>query len=299
MVRLDVQTTEQQMQRSARQRLLAGLPLKERRVDVLGTATSVLEGGRGSPIVLLHGGIQSGGTVWWRVVPRLTERHRVVIPDIPGLGRSEPLTRLDARTFAAWLSGLLRLTCREEPTLVAHSAPGGLAARLAVQGRPSLRGLVLVDAAGLSRFRPSPGFLVALLRANMRPSVSATEKFLRRVVADLDRSREESGEPWEAFVTSVASSSGVPAVKQTMRQLVKAGTKRLSEDELRGLRVPTALLWGRHDPLIPVRVAETASASYGWPLRTVDGAGHLPHLEQPDVFVEALAGLMGGKGLSP
>jgi hypothetical protein len=108
----------------ARRRLLAGLPVRQRRVDAGGVSTALLEGGAGSPLLLLHGGIECGGAYWAPVIPRLVENHRVVVPDAPGLGESEPLARLDDETFAHWLRDLIRLTCDARPTLVAHSLFG-------------------------------------------------------------------------------------------------------------------------------------------------------------------------------
>jgi len=65
---------------------------------------------------------------------------------------------------SGWLDGLIELSCGEQPILVAHSTPGALAARFAVEHGDRLRRLVLVDAAGLAPFRPSPGLLVAAAR---------------------------------------------------------------------------------------------------------------------------------------
>lgn len=62
-----------------------------------GVATSVLQAGQGPPL-LLHGGIECGGPYWAPVVSRLAERHLVVVPDVPGLGESEPVERLDTTT---------------------------------------------------------------------------------------------------------------------------------------------------------------------------------------------------------
>ena len=72
----------------ARNRMLAGLPVTARTLDIDGIATSVLEGGDGPPLVLLHGGIECGGAMWAPVLTRLMEHHRVVVPDVPGLGES-------------------------------------------------------------------------------------------------------------------------------------------------------------------------------------------------------------------
>ena len=76
-----------------RARLLAGLPVTERRVQLAGVSTAVLEGGSGPPVVLLHGGIESGGVYWAPVISRLAQSNRIVVPDLPGLGESEPVAR--------------------------------------------------------------------------------------------------------------------------------------------------------------------------------------------------------------
>jgi pimeloyl-ACP methyl ester carboxylesterase len=82
---------------TVRDRLLEGLPLQQRQRELHGIATSVLEGGDGPTLVLLHGGIQAGGVIWWRVLPRLATTHRVVVPDLPGWASQRPL--------AAWTQG--------------------------------------------------------------------------------------------------------------------------------------------------------------------------------------------------
>src|SRR5919197_5155852 len=81
---------------NARERLLAGLPVAERRLELAGISTAVLEGGAGRPVVLLHGPGEYGAK-WMRVIPDLVTTHRVIAPDLPGHGASEvPGERLDA-----------------------------------------------------------------------------------------------------------------------------------------------------------------------------------------------------------
>lgn len=63
----------------------------------------------------------------------------------------------------------------------------------------------------------------------------------------------------------------------------------IPDAELRRIDVPTALVWGRHDRMASLRHAQTASATLDWPLHTVDDAGHLPDVEQPEAFLSALA----------
>jgi len=69
----------------AHERLLAEIPVAERRLQLAGVSTSVLEGGDGLPIVLLHGPGEFAAK-WLRVIPDLVRTHRVVAPDLPGHG---------------------------------------------------------------------------------------------------------------------------------------------------------------------------------------------------------------------
>src|SRR5687767_2627186 len=73
--------------KSAREALLEALPVSERRLELAGISTSILEAGNGPPLVLLHG---PGGYAahWMRLIPGLSATHRVIAPDLPGHGSS-------------------------------------------------------------------------------------------------------------------------------------------------------------------------------------------------------------------
>jgi pimeloyl-ACP methyl ester carboxylesterase len=273
--------------RGPRERMLARLPVAERRLELAGVSTAVLEGGAGPPLVLLHGGIECGAAVWAPVVARLAERHRVVLPDLPGLGESEPVARLDAPTFADWFIALLGHTCEAPPVLVAQSLAGSLAARFAVEHGERLARLVLYAAPGVGRYRMPLGLRATAVRFALRPSEANAERFERWAFADLDRVRRADAEWFAAFGAYLLARAQVPHVKRTMRRLIATGTKPVPA--LEGIEVPTVLLWGRHDRFVPLRLAEAANSRYGWPLRVVEHAGHVPHIEQPEAFLEALS----------
>ncbi|HEV8421318.1 MAG TPA: alpha/beta hydrolase [Actinomycetota bacterium] len=272
-----------------RKRLLARIPVTERRIEVAGVSTAVLEGGHGSPIVLLHGGIETGGVYWAPVMSRLAESHRLVIPDVPGLGESEPLGRLDDAAFAEWFAALLRLTCHEKPTLVSHSLDGSLAARFATQHGDLLRSLVLYGAPGIGAYRLPLGLLVTAIRFNVRPTDRNNARFADWAFLDPERTRRRDPEWYDAFMAYGLSRGKTPYVKRTMRQLVKAGSKQIPDAELQGIEVPTTLLWGRRDRMAPLRIAELASSKFGWPLLVVEDVGHVPHIEEPEAFLRALS----------
>jgi 2-hydroxymuconate-semialdehyde hydrolase len=273
---------------AARARLLRDLPLTERRLHPAGAATAVLEGGRGSPVVLLHGGIECGGPMWAPVVAGLAERHRVIIPDLPGLGASPPADVIGAAAFARWLAELLRLTCEEAPALVAHSLSGSLAARFAAGHGALLRRLVVYAAPGIGPYRMPVGLRLTAVRFALRPNARNTERLERRALHDLARARDRDPGWFAALGSELRSRGSDPAVKRTLRRLVAAGTARVPDDELARIPVPVELVWGRHDRFVPLRLGEEASARLGVALRVVDDAGHAAHLDRPEAVTAAL-----------
>lgn len=275
-------------EKAAREHLLDGVAVTDHRLEANGVETRVLTGGNGPPLAFLHGGSQAGGVLWARVLPRLVRTHRVVVPDLPGLGESAPLPRLDADAFGQWLAAVLAVAVDEPPTLVAHSLPGNLAARFAAAHHEALRRLVLVAAPTIQDFRPPPGLLVAAMRLNLRPSRRNLERFARWPYLDRQRTGAQLGTWHDALDAYLLSRAGVPQVKRTMRQIVGAGRKAIPASDLHAITVPVELLWGRGDRMVPVSIGQAASTALGWRLHVIDGAGHLPHIEQPKAFVDAL-----------
>jgi pimeloyl-ACP methyl ester carboxylesterase len=207
---------------------------------------------------------------------------------VPGLGESAAAERLDARTFNGWLAGLLRLTCDERPTLLVHSLVGTLTARFAIERGDLLRRLVIWSVPGVGRYRMPLGLAVAAARSGIRPSPGNLARFARWPFHDLERSRLRDPAWFELFFAYTLACARQARTKRSMRQLIGAGTRRIPTDELRAIGTPTTLLWGEHDRMVPFRLAEVAAARLAWPLRIISGAGHVPHLEQPDAFVAAV-----------
>jgi pimeloyl-ACP methyl ester carboxylesterase len=275
-------------------RLLDGVPLIQRRLDLAGVSTSLLEGGEGPPIVLLHG--QGGFAAHWvQVIPHLVGSHRVVAPDLPGLGESEVRARrLDAPGLVAWLGDMIAQTCPEPPTLVGISVGGALAARFAAMHGGRICRVVLVNSGGLGRARPAPGALVALVWYSMRRTPAAFDRVISYVVEDPERVRNEWGDRWAAFIAYDMDRTAQKKVRAADSQLLRRiNMPRIPPDQLRDIGVPVALIWARNDRITRFRIAEEASARFGWPLYPIDDSGHFLIGERPDAFVEALRAAMG------
>ncbi|HEX6115822.1 MAG TPA: alpha/beta fold hydrolase [Solirubrobacterales bacterium] len=272
----------------ARARLLAGTGAEERRLRIAGVSTAVLEAGAGPPLVLLHGGIECGGVYWAPVIARLAESHRVLAPDVPGLGASEPLGRLDVESFSSWLSELVREGCGEPAALVAHSMFGAFAARFAAAHGELLDRLVLYGAPGIGPYRIPVGLQLAAIRAELRPTMRNQERFLPWPFLDPERVRRSDPGWFEAFLEYLLATSRLRRVKRTMHRVIAIGRKRIPDAELSRIATPTALVWGRHDRMTPLGLAERARDRFGWPLEVVEDVGHVPHVEAPAAFLRAL-----------
>ena len=273
-----------------RRRLLAGAPVTERRLDLAGVSTAVLEGGDGPPVVLLHG--QGGWAgIWVPVMADLVRDHRVVAPDLPGLGAS----RVDgaaptADRVLAWLGELLDRTCPAPPVLVGVSLGGSIAARFAAASGDRLAGLVLVSMGGLvGKVRIPPPMLLALVRHSLRPSERTAMGMLRQVSVDVDRVRRRMGDRWDPFRAYSLELARTPSVRRANRQLLRElGLRQLPLEEAARIDVPTTLIWGRQDRVMPLAAAREASVRYGWPLDVIDDAGHFLGADQPEAFLQAL-----------
>ncbi|ESZ20542.1 hypothetical protein X737_09900 [Mesorhizobium sp. L48C026A00] len=137
---------------AARKRLLTGLPIAERRLEMAGISTELLEGGAGPPIVLLHGPGEHAAK-WLRILPELVRTHHVIAPDLPGHGASGTIEGpVHSDRVLAWLGELIERTCPTPPILVGQILGAAIAARFAAKHGNKLRCMVLSDALGSRRF---------------------------------------------------------------------------------------------------------------------------------------------------
>jgi pimeloyl-ACP methyl ester carboxylesterase len=271
-----------------RERLLVGVPVTESRIEAAGIPTAVLEGGDGPTVVLLHGPGESA--VNWRwTIPDLTTTHRVLAPDLPAHGSTGTSDApLDADQAVTWLDQLIRAMCPEPPALVGHVLGGAIAARFASRHPDQLRQLVLVDSLGLAPFRPSLRFALGLLGFQIRPRQRSFERFMDQCAYDLDHLRERLGDDWRSFLAYNVGLATSDTASEAGRLFRKAGIPRIPAEDLDEIGVPTALIWGRQDRAIRLRIAERAGERHGWPLHVIDRAADDPARDQPEAFRQAL-----------
>ena len=271
-----------------RARVLAEIPNSERRIEISGISTPVLEAGDGPPVVLLHGPGEFGGQ-WMRIIPDLMRTHRVIAPDLPGHGASQAAEdALAPDRVLAWMDALVQETCSSPPVLVGHTVGGAIAARHAVEHGRSLRGLVLVDALGLGPFEPDPAFGEALMQFAQNPTERTYDRFMRQCAFDLDQLMAEF-EGWTPIASYNLLLAQTPSSMAAMNALMQGfAMSAVPAEDLDGIACPVSLIWGRHDRATNLSVAESAAERHGWPLHVIENAADDPARDRPDAFMSAL-----------
>jgi pimeloyl-ACP methyl ester carboxylesterase len=280
----------------ARQQLLAGLPVAEHRLTLAGIPTSVLEGGKGPPVVLLHGPM-GNATHWMGLIPGLVATHHVIAPDLPGHGASGMAgdDQIDVHRVMVWLGELIARTCNTPTAMVGQLLGGAIAARFASNEGRRLSRLVLVDTFGLRPFQPAPKFGLALSTFLTLPTESTHTDLWEHCAFNLHALRQRMGTQWPSFEAYNLDRARTPSVQAALAALMDGfGVHEIASSELARIAVPTTLIWGRHDRATPLSAAEEASRRYGWPLHVIDDCNDDPPIERPEALLRVLRGVLAG-----
>jgi pimeloyl-ACP methyl ester carboxylesterase len=278
---------------AVRERALAGIPATERRMHVEGISTAVLEGGDGSPIVLLHGP-GANASHWARVIPGLMMTHQVIAPDLPGQGASVVDGELTRSRVIDWLDALIDETCERPPVLAGNALGGGIAARFAIERPNGCARLVLVDALGLRPFEPSPRFGRALNEFVTDPKAETHDGLWAYCAHDLPGLRDRMGPAWDAMAAYNLDRARTPSVQKALGVLMgEFALPAIASEDLDRIKVPTHLVWGRHDEATPIEAAQEIAARHGWPLEVIEECADDPPVEQPEEFVRVLREAIG------
>lgn len=276
----------------ARERYPAGTSLVARYVDIQGTHIRYVEAGQGPTVILIHG--LAASIYSWRktILPVAQAGYRVIAYDNRGFGFSDKPSRgYSNRDYVELLVGLLDSLQIHDAVLVGHSMGGAVAAETALDHPERVRGLVLVDAAGLGVRWPF------LLRVARWPLVSAvferfrgrgmTARILKSLYADPTRVTEEDVDQYYAPVVEPGFAHSLRAVLESYRFDALRG--RLEE-----VGVPTLVMWGALDRVIPPSLGQdmVAHLEVGAFVLFPD-AGHALPEEQPAAFNRTLISFLG------
>ena len=278
-------------------------------VRLHGHDLSYVDSGSG-PVVLFIHGILGSQRQWEHLVDVMDDDHRVVLPDLFGHGDSaKPVGDYSLSAHAAAMRDLLDHLGIERVTLVGHSLGGGIAMQFFYLFPERVERLVLVSSGGLGRevnpvLRAAtlPGAAQVLSVVASAPVLSRVEAMGRGASRVGWRPGSDLGAIWRGFRT-LGDRGSRAAFLSTTRAVIDIGGQTISaRDHLDGtLPVPTLIVWGTRDHMIPA--AHAAAAQQAVPecqVELFEGAGHFPHLDDPDRFARVLrAFVAAGAGPDP
>lgn len=262
---------------------------------VLGFKLHYVEAGRGPTVVLLHG-IGGSGARWRPNVEALSAGFHVVALDQIGFGDSDkPLANYHAGMLAEFLVDFLKAIGSPKAIVIGNSMGGNVALYTAVHYPEAVSRLVLVDG--------------GVFRAANAPPAPPQDPHRRQITNGV--TRDETREYFrllfhdDSLVTDQMVDESLAMRLRSaysIARMLEAGEKGLgsvSEDEVRRLKVPTLVVWGRDDELINVATADRLEQAIAGSKKVIiDNAGHMPQLERPADFNRIVREFLTARGVT-
>ena len=277
--------------------------VRERMAMLNGYEFRYLDSGEGPAVLFIHG-LTGSSRNWAHLVDMLNTDHRILVPDLHGHGASaKPMGDYSLSAHAATLRDLLDRLGIDQVTLVGHSLGGGIAMQFCYLFPERVERLVLVASGGFGRSvspllrsatLPGAEWVLPLIASSW---VRARAEAVGRSLAKLGwRPSPDVTEAWRGF-TSLADADSRRAFLATTRSVIDPGGQTVTaHDHLpMVVEIPTLVVWGTRDRMIPTWHATTAQQAIpGSRVELFEGAGHYPQLDQPERFAEVLSDFMSG-----
>jgi pimeloyl-ACP methyl ester carboxylesterase len=249
------------------------------------------EEGSGDPVLLVHGWTGSSYD-YNKLIPLLSQKHRVAAYDQVGFGKSDkPRIAYRLQLFLDLIEKLADSLELGRFHLVGNSMGGHIAAAFALARPERVRTLALLDAAGVKEGAPwvfNAGRFPGVLASLMRITPLALYGFYYRRRGPYFDSSFLTARDVLGHYHSFGNKAGAFAAAQCMRHIIYEPSARL-DARLKEMRMPTLIVWGLNDPLLPKRMSSVF-------LREVPGArrvfmencGHCPQEEKPEELRQVL-----------
>ena len=254
-------------------------------VTVYGFKLHYLEAGRGAPVILLHG-LGGDGSRWGNNIKPLSADFRVIALDQIGFGLSDkPLANYHTGMLAEFLVGFMKAAGISKASLVGNSMGAGTALYTAVHYPNMVDRIVLADGGGYRAASTAPRAGNAapadLRRQQLQNSVTLeeTREFFQILFHDKSLVTDKMVE--EQFGMRLKSAFAITKMQESGGK----GLGSLSEEEVRGVKTPTLIIWGKYDELANPSGADRLNAAISGSKKVIiDNSGHMPQVERPAEF---------------
>lgn len=232
-------------------------------------------------MILIHG-LGASAERWTAVIPEFARKYRVIVPDLVGFGQSDkPPVDYTPAFFTDFVAKFIEGMRVRDCILVGSSLGGQIAVDFAAARQDLVSSLILVSPAGIMKH--STPALDAYIMAALYPNESTARGVFEQM--------EGSGRPANPnIVRGFVERMGMPNAKLAfMSTLLGLKNSESVEAKLESIMVPTMLIWGTRDPMIPVEYADDFLACMpGCVLYKMDGCGHTPYVQEPERFAAAV-----------
>ena len=248
-----------------------------------GCRIRMMREGRGEPLLFLHGG--NGASEWRPFMADLAQTFDLIVPEHPGFGGSDTPEWLDNMgDLAYFYLGLIEALGLARLHLVGTSLGGWLAAEIAVRRSPALASLVLAAPAGIHLDGVAKGDIF----------MWSAEQSARNLFHDPEWTKQ-------ALTRPLTEADETLAMKNRATLAKLAWQPRLYNPHLakwlHRIDVPTLILWGDDDKVIPPPYGPAFAALIPQSrLELIRNCGHLAHLERKDEFVGHITRFIAGLG---
>ena len=257
----------------------------EEMVELAGTSIQLVKGGSGEPLLILHD--EMGYPGWMNFHEALGQSNELIIPAPPGFGDSPYLDWImNMRDMAGWYLEALDDMGVGQINMMGFSFGGWMAAEMATMDPGHFKKLILVNAAGI---KPPVGEIFDMFLVVAKEFI--TESFLDPANTSEfakicpEEPTPEQAEYWEVAREQTCRLSWRPYMHYPALANLLSRLKNL----------PTQIIWGREDPIVPLSAGQVFNDSIpGSQLAIIDNAGHRPEIEQTDEFVRIVQEFLSG-----
>ncbi len=269
---------------------------KQRVLEIGDRFISYVDEGSGPILLLLHG-MPTWGYVWSPILPALSQRARLIIPDLPGFGFSDKSDCFDRSIDrqVEWIDQFLLKLGISRVTVIGHDLGGGVAMGLALSRPERVERLCLLDSVCYDSWPTD--IMQGLGRPEGYRRLSS-----RRIGMLLKRGMKKgfSALPREEFLSGLLAPYGTEIGKLSLiRNAVALNTNLTMEMTplLQKLRLPCLVLWGENDPFQPVSYGQRLSKDiFGAEFVTIAGARHFVMEDKPAELAACLLQFLGPSG---
>ena len=262
--------------------------VEEKFLQIDGNKIRYLESGNSKKTLVLIHGLGASAERWDQVIPLFSDDYCVIVPDLIGFGYSDkPLVDYTTEFFSNFLEQFFITSGIKRPNLIGSSLGGQIAAEYTASHPQEIGKLILVSPSGnMDKTTPA---LDAYIMAALYPNEQSAKNAFELMEGSGHSVREEIV---NGFVERMQLPNAKLAFMSTLLGIKNSG---LITSKLQTIIIPTLIIWGANDPVIPIQYAEHfVSTIQDCRFFRMDGCGHTPYVQYPYAFASKVLEFLNG-----